>query len=135
MMKSICSRMVALSFITLMAGGSSVVNAQELVAVSNQPQPTELLSRGQDKAKRGDYRGAIADYTLALQVNPKLAKAYIQRGLAHHDMGEFKQAMIDFDQAVQLEPTNAVAIYNRGEIRVDIEICQGRSPIPIEPFS
>lgn len=61
-----------------------------------------------------------ADYTLALQANPKLTDAYISRGLAHHDLGDYKRAISDFDQAARLDPKNAKAIYNRGEARSDI---------------
>ncbi|MBW4575086.1 MAG: trypsin-like peptidase domain-containing protein, partial [Aphanothece sp. CMT-3BRIN-NPC111] len=46
-----------------------------------------FFSRGVDKAERGDYQGAIADYNQALQLNPNFAEAYNNRGLARYKQG------------------------------------------------
>lgn len=73
----------------------------------------ELLDQGEQKAKQGDLRGAIAVYTQAIQANPQFTEAYIKRGIAHHDLENFDQAVLDFSQALRLDPKNAIALYNR----------------------
>jgi tetratricopeptide (TPR) repeat protein len=99
---SIAGRIITLSLVTLVTGITSVAQAQSVPASTTQVKPVELLNRGQQKARRGNYKGAIADYTLALQSNPKLTDAYIYRGLAHHDLGDYRQAIADFDQAARI---------------------------------
>jgi tetratricopeptide (TPR) repeat protein len=98
-------------------------------AVSAQPSPSSsqqhsspiqrLFSQGQEKARQGDYEGAIADFTLALRSNPKFTDAYIQRGIAHHDLGNFRNALVDFNQALKIMPNHATALYNRAEARFE----------------
>ncbi len=83
------------------------------------------LQQGKVKVRRGDYKGAIADFTQAIQINPKSTEAYISRGLAHHDLEDFKKAIADFNQALILEPRNDQALYRRGEARTDTEDFQG----------
>lgn len=83
------------------------------------------LQQGKVKVRRGDYKGAIADFTQEIQVNPKSTEAYISRGLAHHDLEDFKKAIADFNQALILEPRNDHALYRRGEVRTDTEDFQG----------
>ena len=36
----------------------------------------EYRSRGYNKSKLGDYRGAIADYSKSIELNPNVADAY-----------------------------------------------------------
>ena len=42
----------------------------------------EYFNRGYDKAANGDYYGAIADYTKAIEINPNVGFYYNQRGNA-----------------------------------------------------
>ena len=39
-------------------------------------------NRGNDKYDAGDYYGAIADYSKAIEINPKLFQAYYGRAIA-----------------------------------------------------
>ena len=43
----------------------------------------EYLNNGNDAFKRGDLDQAIFEYTKAIDVNPNLAKAYDNRGVAY----------------------------------------------------
>jgi tetratricopeptide (TPR) repeat protein len=114
-----------LAIITLSPGIGTEIQAQPLLMTTAQSQPEKLLKQGQEKAQRGDRQGAIADYTKAIQENPKLMEAYIQRGIAHHDLNDFNNAASDFSQALRIDPKNAVALYNRGEVRSDLGDVQG----------
>ena len=60
------------------------------------------------------YREAILDYTQAIQLNPKFAKAYFLRGLAHYDRGNYQQAISDTTQAIRLDSTLSAACIIRG---------------------
>ena len=75
---------------------------------------TAYLNRGATRYELGDKAGAIADYTLALQIDPHDDIAHNNRGLAHYDLGEYQAAIEDFDRALQLNPNNVAAYCNRG---------------------
>ncbi len=49
--------------------------------------------------RSGDLAGAIAAYTLGIEVNPAYAKAYYNRGLAHSQLGNKRDALNDFRTA------------------------------------
>ncbi|MDA2920748.1 tetratricopeptide repeat protein [Desulfobacterota bacterium AH_259_B03_O07] len=48
---------------------------------------------GYEKFNRGDYKGAIQNYTKAIELNPKYATAYINRAAAKGKLGKFKEAV------------------------------------------
>ena len=70
------------------------------------------------KKKRltGDFSGAIADFNVALQLEPKNAFALRSRGDAKRRLRDFAGAMADLDLALQLKPKNAFALSRRGEV-------------------
>lgn len=62
----------------------------------------------------GDFQGAIAAYTQAIELDPNHFKAYFNRGFAHDKLGQFDKAIFDYSKALLIEPNNAYAFYNRG---------------------
>ncbi|BBC24514.1 tetratricopeptide TPR_2 repeat protein [Pseudanabaena sp. ABRG5-3] len=42
-----------------------------------------LYARGVQKQRKGDFKGAIADYTASIRLNPKNADAYFNRGFVN----------------------------------------------------
>jgi tetratricopeptide (TPR) repeat protein len=79
-----------------------------------------LNRRGFAKEEEGDYVGAIADYSKAIELDPNYAHAYNNRGNAKKKMmkmdghADYSDAIADYDKAVELEPDHATAYYNRG---------------------
>ena len=65
--------------------------------------PTPL--RGVAKYKLDDYHGAIADYDLAIELNPDDAEAYIFRGIAKRGLGDHDGYEADRKRAIELDPT------------------------------
>ncbi|MSQ79793.1 MAG: tetratricopeptide repeat protein [Flavobacteriaceae bacterium] len=53
-----------------------------------------------------------------IDVNPKLAEAYMARGDFYRRAGKYGEAIKDFDQTLTLQPTNYLANYNAGVIFV-----------------
>ena len=49
----------------------------------------EFYETGMAKAKVNDYKGAIVDFTKALEINPKDEFAYFNRGLSKYYLGDF----------------------------------------------
>ncbi len=63
-------------------------------------------NRGYQRYIKGDHLGAIADFNKAIQINPKLADAYYNRGLANQALGNEKLAEQDLLKSVALDPEN-----------------------------
>lgn len=73
-----------------------------------------LNNRGLIRAGRGDYLGAIADYTEALKRTPDFAPALSNRGNAHAALGDMLSALVDHSRAIELDPGYVAAWHNRG---------------------
>ena len=66
------------------------------------------------KYKLGQHFAAIADYDIAIRLNPDDAVAYVSRGAAKSDLGQHLAAIADYDTAIRLKPDDANAYNNRG---------------------
>jgi tetratricopeptide (TPR) repeat protein len=50
----------------------------------------------------GDYENAISDYTKAIEIDPKYAVAYYNRGNIYYSRGEYDKAWEDIRKAKSL---------------------------------
>jgi tetratricopeptide (TPR) repeat protein len=64
-------------------------------------------------AKR-DLNKAISDYTKAIEIDPKDADAYFDRGLAFYYKDDFDRAIPDLAKAIEIKPGFKSAYFNRG---------------------
>ena len=62
---------------------------------------------------KGEYDNAIADYNAAIQLDPKDAVAYSNRGVAWGIKKEYDKAIADFSEAIRLDPKDVGAYNNR----------------------
>ena len=53
----------------------------------------------------GDADKAIAEFTTAVKLDPRLAQAYLHRSQAYREKKQTKEADADYRQAVKLDPT------------------------------
>ena len=60
----------------------------------------------------GQYERAIEDYDQALEINPQLAEAYNNRGLAY--LGQYERAIEDYDQALEIASRRSLGARHRG---------------------
>ncbi len=77
---------------------------------------TDLSQQGQAKAKQLNYRGAIADFSRAIQLNPNEADFYYQRGLILRELSDREAAIQDFDDAILRNPQHAWAYLQRAGV-------------------
>ena len=70
--------------------------------------------KGLTYQNRRIYEKAVAHYTEALKLNPKLVEAFINRGNTYSSRGEHDRAIEDFTKAIELKPDYTEAYYNRG---------------------
>ena len=62
-------------------------------------------NRGYAYGHKGDYDRAIADFSKALELNPKDAHLYHNRGAAYEDKGDHDRAIADYRRALQFDPS------------------------------
>ena|GEM_PF-2434371 len=68
----------------------------------------------------GQYSGLVtylSTASLAIQLNPRDAEAFRERGIAHLGLGELDQAVSDFNQAIELNADDAEAYVQRAAAR------------------
>src|SRR5258708_904254 len=75
---------------------------------------TDYVNRGIEKVKKGDPDGAIADFTRAIEIDPRYTSAYLNRGISRKEKGDLAGAIADYTTVVEIDPRNASGYYNRG---------------------
>lgn len=78
----------------------------------------DYFASGMQKYRKGDDRGALADFDRAIQIDPNYAIAYYGRGfLRARKLQDISGALADFDRAIELDPNNGVVYYARGILK------------------
>jgi tetratricopeptide (TPR) repeat protein len=62
----------------------------------------DYRNRGIARARQKDYDLAIADYSSAIELDPRFTAAYNDRALAYTNKGDFQHAVADVNKAVEL---------------------------------
>ena len=76
------------------------------------------FNRAYDKNEKGDYYGAISDYTKAIEINPTYADAYYNRGnIKGRELKDNQSALLDFNKSLEIDPSNDQAYISRGVIK------------------
>jgi len=75
----------------------------------------EQYDRGLERHQAGDIAGAMAAYTHAIDLDPKYADAYNNRGVCYMSQKNQTAAAADFTRSIELAPSDA-AYNNRGSI-------------------
>ena len=84
----------------------SLVNIQLETNVSekNMNEALRHLSSSLRYFYAGDYREALKEVDLALELNPNLALAYARRGSIYYKLGDVQRATINWNLALRLDP-------------------------------
>jgi tetratricopeptide (TPR) repeat protein len=78
----------------------------------------DMYNTGLDKSSKGDYYGAIADFTKVIEQYPNEPKPYHYRGINKFNLKDYEGAILDFDKAIKLNPKFTDAYYMRGMAKV-----------------
>ena len=71
---------------------------------------------GKSSLERSDLDRAISDYTLAVEIDPKMAPAFNARGIVYQKLENLDRAFADFNRAIEIDPAFAFGYLNRGEV-------------------
>ncbi len=86
-------------------------------ALSNEKYADFYHARGNSVKKLNRFDDAIADFTRAIEFDPRFADAYLDRGSVKSLKGDADGAMLDYTRAIEIDPKFAFAFYGRGSIR------------------
>ena len=73
----------------------------------------DYFNRAYDKAEKGDYYGAISDYTKVIEIEPNAADAYANIGAAKNSLKDYYGAISDFNKAIEINPRELNAYFGR----------------------
>ncbi|RME75617.1 MAG: tetratricopeptide repeat protein, partial [Planctomycetota bacterium] len=76
----------------------------------------EYVKRAIQKSEKNNYKGALEDLNQVIQINPKSADAYLNRGNVYLAMKQFSLALKDFNRAIQINPKYVNAYIGRGKV-------------------
>ncbi len=80
---------------------------------------------GIDKYAIEDYRGAIQDYSKAIEINPSNSEAYLNRGLPKHKLGDYRGAIQDYSKSIEINPSISKGYFMRGFAKQYLEDYRG----------
>jgi hypothetical protein len=80
------------------------VTLKQNVAEDNMNEAMRYLSRSLRYFYAGDYREALKEIDLALELNPNMALAYARRGSIYYKLGDVQRATINWNLALRLDP-------------------------------
>ena len=76
----------------------------------------DYLAQGAYDFDRGSCDAAIADFSRAIELNPRYAEAYNSRAYTYMIKKQYALALPDLDRAIELRPNYVNALMNRGDI-------------------
>lgn len=94
-------------------GNTSDGSTSELSTAS---EASTHVQRGNDHYANHLYEQALAEYSRAIELDPKLAQAYYGRGNVYYRQNDYKRALAEFDQAIELDPKYWAAYNERAKV-------------------
>ena len=70
-------------------------------------------NRGTEWASQGNHDRAVGDFSLAIELNAKLAVAYYNRALSWSSLGQSERAIADYTSVLKLAPKDLNALIGR----------------------
>ena len=72
------------------------------------------FNRGNDKKRKGDFYGAISDYTKAIEINPNDDDAFYNRGNSKNEIKDYYGSIYDYTKAIEIDSSQPDVFFNRG---------------------
>ncbi len=77
---------------------------------------SESLRMANSLIAKNNHRKALPYLDRAIELDPKSAQAYFQRGFVHFSLEEIEQAELDLDKTISLDPSMAEAYFQRARV-------------------
>ena len=99
------------------AGAQVTAATNPLTTLKADPAVLSHLTQGQAAQAKGDYDGAIAEFTQAITLDAKYSPSYGYRASARLAKGDTAGALADDGQLLTLDPNNAAGFCQRGFVK------------------
>ncbi len=97
-----------------------ITKSNQIKSTANNPRkPEGLDDLSHNYYDKDNFDRSISDCTKAIEINPKDAVAYINRGIAYKKEGDYDKAISDYNRALEIDPMYAAAYSNLGSIYCD----------------
>src|SRR6266576_2947591 len=83
--------------------------APALVRAQSPQTGSDYVNRGNTRFEAGDFDGAIADFTEAIELTPGDSNAYFNRAYAKASLGDHQGAIVDYTESLRLNPRDPMA--------------------------
>ncbi len=67
-----------------------------------------MLSTIESRSEKGQYELALADLNRAIELDPSLTVAYLNRGFVHKEKGQYVLAITDFNKVIELSSSSSL---------------------------
>lgn len=93
-----------------------------LFLIAKTPKKLDIIhyNSGLDKMDRGDFEGAIVDFSKSIEINSKDEAAYDYRASSRLRVFDYRGAIEDYSKVIELNPQNPAAYSMRYGARVQI---------------
>ena len=88
--------------------------AETRIAQGNNQDAIGHYNRGVDYIQQEKYDLALAEFTKAINIDPRYAEAYLNRGFLYEQQEKPDLALSDYNQAININPQDAWAYVRRG---------------------
>jgi len=112
-------KLILLLFIPLISFGQNENAEKDLKEEISSVYHVDVL--GNQKYRSGDFYGAIADYTKAIDIYANSDAAYANRGLAKFSLKDFSGAIADYNKAIEINLSNVSYYRWRANAKIEIE--------------
>ena len=82
---------------------------------------SNFYERGNEKSAKGDYAGAIEDFTQAIKLKPDDTQALSSRASAKERIADYTGAIEDYTNIIGYNPNNASAYIQRAQLRLKLK--------------
>ena len=118
-------KLLILLFIPIVSFGQNENAEKDLKEAISSTYYIDVL--GNPKYKSGDFYGAIADYSKAIEIDVNSEIAYANRGLAKFSLKDFYGAIADYNKAIEINSSNVSYYSRRAKAKKEIEDKDGQA--------
>ncbi len=79
----------------------------------HQNSPQHYFSNGSAKFQLQDYKGAVNDFSKAIELKADYKEAYYSRAICYSNLAKYKKSLDDFNEVIELDPEYKEAYNNR----------------------
>src|ERR1043165_4193932 len=82
--------------------------------------PKKLCDAAEKFEKQKNFEGAIENYSKAIELDPKMDRAYVSRAVCYENLNKKEEAIEDYKKAIAFTPKDKALYYNAGRLLADL---------------